>query len=122
MTPSPSAPKVYEIYDISYSHMDDLGEDIRISIIEEKISFHSMQKFYSDSSILKYVHSLPMIVSENEEEFDFSISNDISSVHISNTMYILEIISYCRSDPFTLIDLEASSKFLHDCMHQFSKF
>ena len=73
MTPSPSAPKVYEIYDISYSHMDDLGEDIRISIIEEKISFCSMQKFSSDSSILNYVHSLSVIVSENEEEFDFSL-------------------------------------------------
>ena len=29
----------------------------------------------------------------------------INSLQISNTMYILEIISYCRSDPFTLIDL-----------------
>ena len=80
MTPSPSAPKFYEIYDISYSHMDDLGEDIRISIIEEKISFCSMQKFSSDSSILNYVHSLSVIVSENEEEFDFSITNDVASV------------------------------------------
>ena len=65
-----------------------------------------MQKFSSDSSILNYVHSLPVIVSENEEEFDFSISNDVAGVKISNTMNILEIISYCRSDPFTLIDIE----------------
>ena len=65
-----------------------------------------MQTFSSDSSILNYVHSLPMIVSENEEVFDFSISNDVIGVQISNTMDILEIISYCRSDAFNLIDLE----------------
>ena len=64
-----------------------------------------MQKFSSDSSILNFVHSLPVIVSENEEEFDFSISNDVSGVQISNTMDILEIISYFRSDPITFIDL-----------------
>ena len=51
-----------------------------------------MRKFSSDSSILNYVHSLPVIVSGNEEEFDFSISNDVSGVQISNTMDILEII------------------------------
>ena len=39
-----------------------------------------MQKFSSDSSILNYVHSLPVIVSENKEEFDFSISNDVVGV------------------------------------------
>ena len=47
-----------------------------------------------------------MIVSENEEEFYLSIYNDVVVVNISNTMDILEIISYFRSDPFTLIDLE----------------
>ena len=46
-----------------------------------------------------------MIVSEYEEELDFSISNDVVGVQISNTMDILEIILDCRSDPFTLIDL-----------------
>ena len=65
-----------------------------------------MQKFSSDASILNYVHSLPTIVSEKEEEFDFSISNNVDSVQISNTMDILEIILYFRSDPFTLISLE----------------
>ena len=35
VTPSPAAPKVYEIYDISSSHMADPEEDIRISVIEE---------------------------------------------------------------------------------------
>ena len=65
-----------------------------------------MQKFSSDSSILNYVHSLLAIVSEYKEEFNFSISNDVVGVQISNTMDILEIISYCRSYPFTLIDLE----------------
>ena len=106
MTPSLVAPKVYEIYGISYSHIIDPEEDIRISIIEEKLSFHSMQKFSSDSSILNSVHCLPVIVSENKEEFDFSISNDVVGVHKSNTLDILEIISYFRSDPFTLIELE----------------
>ena len=55
--------------------MADLEEEIWISIIEENLSFHSMQKFSSDSSILNYVHSLPVIASENEEEFVFSIYN-----------------------------------------------
>ena len=48
-----------------------------ISAFEEKFSFHSLQKFSSDSSILNFLHSLPVIVSENKEEFDFSISNDV---------------------------------------------
>ena len=63
-------------------------------------------KFSNESSILNYVHSLSVIVSENEEEFDLSIFNDVYGVDISNTMDILEIISDCMSDPFTLIDLE----------------
>ena len=62
MTPSPAAPDVYEISDISSYHMADPEEDIKISIIEEKLSFHSLQKFSSDSSILNSVHSLPEIV------------------------------------------------------------
>ena len=53
--------------------MADQEEDIRISFIEEKLSFHSMQTFSSDSSILNFVHSLPVIDSENEEEFDFCL-------------------------------------------------
>ena len=65
-----------------------------------------MQTFSSDSYILNSVHSLPVIVSKNEDEFDFSISNNFFGVHISNPMDILKIISYCRSDPITLIYLE----------------
>ena len=68
VNPSPATPEVYEIFDISSSHMADPKEDIQISIFEEKLSFHSMQNFSSDSSILNYVHSLPVIASENEEE------------------------------------------------------
>ena len=34
VTPSPTAPKFYEISDISYSHMDDIEEKIQISDIE----------------------------------------------------------------------------------------
>ena len=49
-----------------------------------------MQTFSSDSFILNYVQSLPVIVSENEEEFDFSISTDVVGVHISNTLDVLE--------------------------------
>ena len=40
------------------------------------------------------------------EDFDFSIYNNVAGVKIRNTMYIMEIISYYRSDPFTLINLE----------------
>ena len=92
-----------------------------------------MQKFSSDSSILNSVHSLPVTVSENEEEFDFSISNDVTGVKkqlpkisfksfvgdlmsvfshdFADVIFykyldILEIISYCRSDSNNLIDLE----------------
>ena len=73
MTSSPADPKVYEISHTSYSHIDDPEEDIWIYVIEEKISFDSMQKFSSDSSILNSVQSLPVIPLENKVEFDFSL-------------------------------------------------
>ena len=96
--------------------MDDPEEDIRLSVFEEKLPFHSFQKFSSDSSILNYVHSLLMIVSENEEEFDFSISNDVVGVQITNTLDVLEEISDFRSDSFTLIDLELpGNSYLIEC-------
>ena len=117
MTPSPAAPEVCEISDISSPHIYDLEEYIRISIFEEKHSY-SLQKFSSDS--LNFLHSLPVIVSEKVEEFDFSVSNNVADVKISNKMDILEIISYYRSDPFNLINLELP--FLQDCMHQKSEF
>ena len=79
--------------------MADLEEDIQISICEEKNSSYSLQKFSSNS--LNFVHSLLVIVLEKEEEFDLSISNDVAGVQISNTMDIMEIISYYRGDPFT---------------------
>ena len=47
-----------------------------------------------------------MISPGKGEEFDFSVSNDVAGVHISNSLDILEIISYCSSDPFTLIVLD----------------
>ena len=80
---------MYEIFAISSPHMDDLEEDIQISIIEEKLSFHSTHAFSSDPSILNYVQSLPVIASENEEEFDFSLSNIVVGVKKSNTLYVL---------------------------------
>ena len=86
MTPSPAAQEVYEISHISYYHKDDPEKYIQISFFEEKLSFYSLRKFSNDSSILNYVHSLPVIVSENEEEFDFSLSNDVAGVQKSNTL------------------------------------
>ena len=64
-----------------------------------------MQAFSNDSP-LNYVQNSAVITSESEQEFDFSISNDVAGVQISNYLDILEIISYCRIDPFTLIDLD----------------
>ena len=64
-----------------------------------------MQKFSNDSSIINYVHSLPVISPGNGEEFDFSVSNDVVGVKIINYFDILEIISDFESDPFNLIDL-----------------
>ena len=64
-----------------------------------------MQTFSSDS-LLNYVQKLPVIASKSEEEFDLSPSNVVDGVHICNTLDILEIISYCRSDLFTLIYLD----------------
>ena len=103
VNPSPTAPELYEISDISSPHMDDLEEDIWISVFEEKHSY-SLQKFSSDS--LNFVHSLPVTVLEKVEEFELSISNNVAGVQIGNTMDIMEIISDYRSDPFTLINLE----------------
>ena len=68
------------------------------------------------------MHSLLVIVSENEEEFDFYISNDVVGVHISNTMDILEIISDYRSDPFTLIDIELPTNSYMPCMNRYTGF
>ena len=52
------------------------------------------------------MHSLPVISPGKGEEFDFSVSNDVAGVQISNFLDILEKSLDCRSDPFTLIDLE----------------
>ena len=52
-----------------------------------------MQKFSSNSSIINYVHSLPMIAPGKGEEFDYLVYNDVSSVLISNYLDILEVIS-----------------------------
>ena len=65
-----------------------------------------MQTFSSDSFILNFVQNLPVIVSKNEEEFGFSISNVATGMQKNNTLDFLEEISYFRSDPFTLLDLE----------------
>ena len=48
-----------------------------------------MQTFSSDSSILNFVHSLPVIASENEEEFYFFLSNVVVGVQKSKTLYVL---------------------------------
>ena len=66
--------------------MTDPEEYIRISFIEEKLSFHSMQTFSNDSFILNFVQIFSMIVSKNEEKFDFGISNVVAGVQKSNTL------------------------------------
>ena len=66
VTPTPDDPKFYEISDISYSHMDDIEEYIRISDIEEKHCFTSMQTFSNDSP-LNSMQNLSVIASESEE-------------------------------------------------------
>ena len=63
-----------------------------------------MQTFSSDSP-LNYVQNFPVIASESEEEFDFSPCNIVAGVKISNTLDILQKISYCNSGPFSLLDL-----------------
>ena len=63
-----------------------------------------MQTFFSYSSILNYVHSLPMFVSERKAKFYFSISNDVVGVKKSNNLNILEIISY-----FGIFDIDIPS-------------
>ena len=101
----PTAPEVYEIPDIWSSHMADIEEDIWISNIEEKLCCTSMQTFSYDSP-LNSVQNLLVTASENEEEFDFYPSNVVFDVQKSKYLYILEIISYFRSYPLTLVDLD----------------
>ena len=84
MTPSPVAPEVYEISDISSPHMANPEEYIRISDVEENLSFHSMPKFSNDSSIINFMHSLSVISPGKGEEFGFSISNDV----VKETRYL----------------------------------
>ena len=106
MTPSPFPLEIYEIYDISYSHIADPEEDIRHSVIEENLSFHSTHTVSSDSSILNYMQSFPGKAQRAEEKFSSFLSNHVVGVKKSDTLDALEEISYFRSDPFTLIDLE----------------
>ena len=64
-----------------------------------------MQTFSNDSP-LNSMQNLTVIAHESEEEIDFSPSNVVVGVQISNNLDILEIISYFWSVTFTLIDLE----------------
>ena len=70
MTPSPDAPEVYKIYDISSPHMDDREEYIRIYDIEEKYCCTSVQTLSSDFP-LNSVQNLPVIASESERNLFF---------------------------------------------------
>ena len=105
MTPSPDAPKVHEIYDISSPQIAKIEEDIRISDIEEKYCCTSMQTFTGDFP-LNSVQNLPVIASESEEKFDFSSANVAASVQIYKNMDILEEISDYKSDTFAPHDLD----------------
>ena len=42
----------------------------------------------------------------DKDKFDSSLSNDTIDVHKSDTLDVLEEISYFRIDPFTLIEIE----------------
>ena len=64
-----------------------------------------MQTFTSDFP-LNSVQNLTVIASKSEEKFDFSPYNVVAGVQICNTLDILEKISDCRSDPFSLFDLD----------------
>ena len=92
VTPSPDAPKVHEISDISYSHISETKEDIRISDIEEKHCCTSMQTFTGDFP-LNSVQNLPVIASKSEEKVDCSPSNVATGVKICDTLDIFEEIS-----------------------------
>ena len=89
VTPSPDALEVHEISDISYSHIAETEEEIRISDIEEKFCCTSMQTF-TDDFPLNFVQNLLVIASESEEKFDFSPSNVSAGVKICDTLDILE--------------------------------
>ena len=64
-----------------------------------------MQTFIDDFP-LNSVQNLLVIASESEEKFDFSPSTVAAGVQICNSLDILEKISDCRSDPFSLLDLD----------------
>ena len=89
MTPSPDAPEVHEIYDISSSHIAETEEEIQILYIEEKYCFTSMQTFTGDFP-LNSVQNLAVIASKSEEKFDFSPSNVSDGVKLCDTLDILE--------------------------------
>ena len=98
MTPSPTTPKVYEIFDISSPHISETEEDIQISDIEEKFCCNSMQTFTGDFP-LNSVQNLLVIASESEEKFDFSPSNIAAGVKICDSLDILEEIIDYQSEP-----------------------
>ena len=117
VTPSPDAPEVHEISDISSSHIVETEEYIWISDIEEKFCCTSMQTF-TGVFPLNCVQNSPVIASKSEEKFDFSPSNVAAGVKICDTLDILEEISDYQSDPFRFSWSIFCSKFLQDCMHQ----
>ena len=63
-----------------------------------------MQTFSSDFP-LNSMQNLPVIASKSEEKFDISPSKVVAGVKICNTLYILEKISYYKSDPLATYDL-----------------
>ena len=69
-----------------------------------KNTFKSL--IFNKNTVSLLCKHFPVIASKSEEEFDFSPSNVVAGVHINNTLDILEIISNCRSDPLTLLDLD----------------
>ena len=55
------------------------------------------------------MQNLPVIASESEEKFDFSLPNVAAGVKICNTLDILEEISDYQSEPFSPHDLDLPS-------------
>ena len=105
MTPSPDAPEVYEIYDISSPHMVETEEYIWIFDIEEKILLHfhaNIHRWFSFEFCAKFTSNC----FESEEKIDFFPSNVAAGVQICDTLDILEEISDYKSETFAPHDLD----------------
>ena len=81
-TPKEAWEKLEVLFGKKYELWGHILENELISLHPNSFetSFHSMQKFSSDCSIINFVHSLPVIAPGKGVEFDFSVSNDVAIV------------------------------------------